>query len=73
MAKMTRIYEVSAEPKQESAPEYGRTFLVDAASQAAARAHVAAKYVGPATVPSGKRIAELVGRGIKVEETKEDA
>ena len=68
----TRIYEVPAEPKAVPASDYNKTFLVEAASLAAARNHVAAKYVGPVTIPKQKRVAELMGQGIKVEMAKED-
>ena len=72
MAKTTRIYEVQAEPKAVPDSDYGRTFLVEAASLAAARNHVAAKYLGPITIPKPKRIVELMGRGVKVEAAKEE-
>ena len=72
MASKTRIYEVPAEPKAIPETEYHKTFLVEAASLAAARNHVAAKYVGPITIPKQKRVADLMGQGVKVEIAKED-
>ena len=71
MAK-TRIYEVQAEPKTVPASDYNRTYLVDASSQAAARNHVMAKYVGPVSIPDSRRVAALIGVGTKVEIAKEE-
>jgi len=68
----TRIYEVSAEPKAVPESDYNKTFLVEAKSEAAARNHIAAKYIGPVSIPKQKRIAELMGNGVKVEMAKED-
>lgn len=60
MAK-TRIYQVETH-------EVKATWrLVEARSQAAARKHVVDGAVGEATIATGKRIAELVGVGVKVE------
>ena len=79
MASKTRIYEVSEEPKavaaggsQSGDAPWNKVFLIDAKSQAAAEKHAAAKYIGPATIPNGRRIAELMGHGVKVETAKED-
>lgn len=61
----TRLYEVHT-------MNADVVFLVEAGSQAAARAHVARKFVGDVVVPDGRRIADLMSRGVKVEDaTKE--
>ena len=78
MASKTRIYEVSAEPKtvavggsQTDDAPWNKVFLIDAKSQAAAEKHAAAKYIGPATIPNGRRIADLMSHGVKVETAQE--
>ena len=65
----SRIYEV---PVLIVEIQKEKFYLVDATSQAAAWRHVADKYVGKPVLPDGKRIAELVGRGHKVESVKEE-
>jgi len=73
----TRIYEVTAHAQQAKIGDAptgiglaAKSYLVEAISAAAAERHVAAKYVGNAEVPNGKRIAELMGNGVKVEVTE---
>ena len=56
----TRIYEVPSTSED-------KVYLVEAQSRGAAEKYVAGKYVGDATVPNGKRLAELMGKGVKVE------
>ena len=80
MASKTRIYEVSAEPKtvavggsQAGDAPWNKVFLIDAQSRAAAEKHAAAKYISPATIPDGRRIAELMGHGVKVELARDDS
>jgi len=60
MEAKTRIYEVAGGTPQ-------RVFLIEATSRSAAFDVVAAKFVGAVVLPSGKRIAELMTSGIKVE------
>lgn len=64
MPKVTRLYEV------EDLVDPNKVHLVEAASQASARSHVADKYVGQATIAAPKRIAELMGAGVKPEQAK---
>lgn len=68
----TRLYEVPVNPNMvpDGAP---KTYLVEAASGPAAAKHVAAKFVGDPILPNGKRIAELMGSGLKPEQVKEEA
>lgn len=68
MAAKTRLYEVPTIAQQGADVV---TYLVDAPSQAAAWKHVAQKFVGTPVVPIGKRIAELMGKGIKPETAKD--
>ena len=62
MGSKTRIYQV------ETFDVKAYWHLVEATSQAAATKHVAAKCVARASLPNGKRIAELMSIGVKVEE-----
>lgn len=78
MAKVTRLYEVPAkvgfhrdDTTKETSVEWVY-LLIEATSQAAAWKHVAKKYVGAATLPSNKRVAELMGKGAKPETAVED-
>lgn len=74
MANKTRLYEVHGMNLQgQDAPGHERPqiYLVEAGSQAAAWKHVAQKFVGTPVVPIGKRIAELMGKGIKPETAKD--
>jgi hypothetical protein len=57
----TRIYEITTKDG---------THLVEAGSKGAAWRHVAEKYIALAAVADGKRIAELVAAGMKVEQAK---
>lgn len=80
MAKTKRIYEVPAEPltapfERKMGPErqYGKKFLVQASSQTQAEKHVAAKYIGSATLVSTKQLRDLMVKGgATVEDAKED-
>lgn len=67
MARTTRIYEVTAGFTTKEGRLEERTFLVDAPSAAAAWRCVAKKFVGKPALPSGRRVAELVGADIKPE------
>ena len=69
----TRIYEVLVGVTMDDGKVFGKTFLVEATSQATARRHVVNKYVSKATLPSGKQIASLMGAGVKVETAGEAA
>lgn len=66
----TRIYEVPVALPAETGTATTKVFLVEARSGPHAEQHVAKKYVGDATLPNGKRIAELMGAGTKVETAK---
>jgi hypothetical protein len=62
-AKATRPYEVPVTimPANGSGEVEKRTYLVDAATMAAAEKYVSAKFVGEAKLATGKRVAELMG------------
>lgn len=70
MASKTRIYEVPADFDKDGKAK--KAYLVEAVSLVQAREHVAKKYVGAALLPNGKRIAELMGSGTKVEPAMAD-
>lgn len=59
----TRIYEV----KQVGEQARLEVRLVEATSRAAAYAHVAKDLVEQPTIPDAKRVAELMGSGVKLE------
>lgn len=69
MSKTTRIYEVQVPNTRMDMPANSgcKVHLVDAASQQAAFAHIAKRHVGEVSLPSTRRVAELMGGGVKVE------
>ena len=69
MAKV-RMYEVTAHVPGE---EDERVYLVEATGQAAARKHVADKFVSnEVALADGTRVAVLMGQGVKPEKAKEE-
>ncbi len=67
----TRYYEVRVTlPKiqdSEGVVQKEKLYLVDAPSTSAAEKHVAKKFMAPAEIASAKRVAELMGKGVKPE------
>lgn len=71
----TRIYEVpfvATEKDVKGSVQKETIYLVEATSQAAAWRFVAEKYIMKPRLPNGKRLAELMTSGHKVEVAKED-
>ena len=67
-----RIYEVLAVATDRGDPVW-KPHLVEATSPAAAREHMAAKYVGAVSLADGLRVAALMVGGVKVEVAGEGA
>lgn len=73
--KGTRYYEVRVVVKKkddDGTIQHEQVFLVEAGSQSAAERHVGKKFIQPTTkIADAKRVAELMGRGIKPEAASE--
>lgn len=66
----TRYYVLTAtQPKKDGdgIVQEERTYLVEAPSAPAARLHVANKFISAAEIADAKRVAELMGKGVKPE------
>ncbi len=67
----TRYYEVKVVlPKiqdSEGVVQKEKLYLVDATSASAAEKHVARKFMAAPEIASAKRVAELMGKGVKPE------
>lgn len=71
MGKELRIYHVQSKLPRSGADVETVDHLVEASGKAAAYQHVCKTYVGEATLAGQREIADLVGRGVKVETAKE--